>query len=95
MKSAIDISGTGYEATGEQKNMSGTWNYTGTKIPVMELDKSLDFLGEKGKKNLMTYIQANNPKTSDGCVEVGMIDTVLKTVFGEASDLLMKQILHQ
>lgn len=95
MKSAIDVSGTGYEATGEQKKMGGTWNYTGNKIALMELDKSLGLLGEKGKKNLMTYIQANNPKTSDGYVEVETIDTVLKTVFGQASDLLMKQILHQ
>ena len=95
MKSAIDVSGTGYEPMGEQKEMGGTWNYTGNKIPLMELDKSLGLLGEKGKKNLMTYIQANTSETSDGYVEVEMIDTVLKTVFGQASDLLMKHILHQ
>jgi len=55
----------------------------------------LGLLGESGKKNLMTYIQDSNPKTGDGYVEVEMVDTVLKTVFGKASDLLMKAILHQ
>jgi len=94
MKSAIDVGGNGSE-TNASARRGTSWNYTGNKIPLMELDKSLGLLGESGKKNLMTYIQDSNPKTGDGYVEVEMVDTVLKTVFGKASDLLMKAILHQ
>jgi hypothetical protein len=55
----------------------------------------LGLLGEKGRKGLMDYIKVHNPNASEGYIELEMVDDVLKKVFGEAAELLMKQILHQ
>jgi hypothetical protein len=75
--------------------MNTSLNCTENKIALTELDKTLGLLGEKGRKGLMDYIKVHNPNASEGYIELEMIDDVLKKVFGEAADLLMKQILHQ
>jgi hypothetical protein len=75
--------------------MNTSINCTENKIPIMELNEALSLLGERGRKGLMDYIQVHNPNASEGYIELEMVDEVLQKVFGEASELLMKQILHQ
>lgn len=99
MKIAIDVgrASFGTEKQGRVGRMNSTSQNCAQsdKIPLVELDKALDLLGERGKKSLMAYIKASNPKTSDEYIQVQTVDSVLQTVFGEASVLLMKEILHQ
>ena len=75
--------------------MNTTWNCTESKIPLMELDKALGLLGERGRKGLMNYIQVRNPNSSEGYIDLEIVDDVLQKVFGEAAELLMNQIRHQ
>jgi hypothetical protein len=100
MNSAIDVSKTSFGTAETHGNFATgifgkacSLQTTSGKISLLELENRLEMLGPKAKKGLMVHIQRSNPKiTSEGFVELGMLQEVLEGLFGKASDLLMQQV---
>jgi hypothetical protein len=80
---------TGALQNGETSSFDGNSD----KISLVELDRALDIIGDRGKTKLMNYIQFYNRKaTNDGFVKLGIVHDLLHEFFGDAAVLLMREI---
>lgn len=103
MKITIDVGkmffgASGAEEKGWKWNSISPMNTGGENadkmIPMADLDQAFNLLGPSGKRDLMAYIQSQNPRSvANGYIKQSALNYALNNAFGEeASALLLKAI---